>query len=89
MSGKLVTQLLSVTEEFLQERDGHAPVLNAHDNLFELGHLDSNEFFDLISVIEDKLHVDFDFINADPADLVSIGGLARHLIKHNPACASW
>ena len=66
-----------MVEDFLRERDGRPPRLAGDDNLLELGYLDSTEYFDLIALIEQRLDLSFDFLDAAPEDLVSIAGLAR------------
>lgn len=61
-------------------RPGSNPMrLRDEDNLLESGFIDSTEFFELISLLETELKVTIDLLEAEPADLVSIAGLARHI----------
>ncbi len=87
MSGDLGGRLRDIVEHFLAEPGGHAPRLGEEDNLLEGGHLDSTRFFELIALIENELGLCVDFFEADPADLVSIAGLTRHLneVSHDRA----
>jgi len=74
----MIARLRAIVEDFLTARDGRPPSLTIDDNLFEMGYLDSGEFFDLIMAIEEELGTGTNFFEADPADLVSVAGLARH-----------
>ncbi len=77
MTAAMEDRVKEVVEDFLRQRDGRPPLLAGNDNLLELGYLDSTEYFDLIAVIEERLDLRFDFLDAAPEDLVSIAGLAR------------
>lgn len=77
MSTEIDSRLREVIEEFLRQRDGLAPALAENDNLLELGLLDSAEYFDLIALIEERLNLSFDFLDAEPTELVTIAGLSR------------
>lgn len=83
MSTEMTSWVQEIVEDFLYERDGRRSDVAPDDNLLELAYLDSEEFFTLISVVEEKLNVVFDFLEADPADLVSIAGLSRQLAKQH------
>jgi acyl carrier protein len=50
-------------------------------NLIETGILDSVDFLDLITFVEEKSGQSIDITSVDPDDLVSINGLCRHLEK--------
>jgi len=44
-------------------------------NLLELGHIDSTQFMDLVSILEDWTGVEIDFLEHDPAEMTSLDGL--------------
>ena len=78
MPTDMTQRIRAIVTAFLAARDGEPPELGDDDNLLEQGIVDSNEFFDLIMTVESALGRTMDFTEADPADLVSIAGLARH-----------
>ena len=78
MQTDMSQRIRAIVTGFLAERDGAPPELGEDDNLLEQGLVDSNEFFDLILTVETAFGRTMDFTDADPADLVSIAGLARH-----------
>jgi acyl carrier protein len=47
-------------------------------NLLELGHIDSLQFLDLVSLLEERTGTEIDFLTIDPAGITSINGLIRN-----------
>ncbi|MBF0198759.1 MAG: acyl carrier protein [Planctomycetes bacterium] len=52
-----------------------------HDNLIELGIMDSVGFLEFISELETELGISIDFSELDPSEFSTINGLEKHLSK--------
>lgn len=79
MPASLTDRLRDMVQRLVARTDGNPAAFGDEDNLLEAGYIDSTGFFDLIAMVEEELDITVDFLEADPADLVSIAGLARHL----------
>lgn len=71
-------EIRDVVHRLVSERVDEVPVDDSA-SLLEKANLDSLDVVELLVAIEEEFSISIDFVMVDPASLISISGLTRHL----------
>jgi acyl carrier protein len=54
-------------------------ILEEDVNFISIGYIDSLDFIDIISLIEEEFDIEMDFLEIDPSELTTVNGLVKYL----------